>query len=47
MKKAIGVVTPLARSDPQKMRELKSIHLKGEYWRNKHCKQCIEGFSGT
>ena len=27
------------------MRELKSIHLKGEYWRNKHCKQCIEGFS--
>ena len=31
----------------EKMRELKSIHLKGEYWRNKHCKQCIEGFSGA
>ena len=27
------------------MKELKSIHKKGEYWRNKYCKQCIEGFS--
>jgi len=27
------------------MKELKKIHKKGEYWRNKYCKQCIEGFS--
>ena len=26
-----------------KMRQLKKIHKKGEYWLNKNCKQCIEG----
>ena len=33
------------RYNGKAMKELKSIHKKGEYWRNENCKQCIEGFS--